>query len=131
MKQAGYSEWYRKDTLLRGLRIYDKMVEDDRQGVRPLYRPKDYDIVNRRNQKEKKRNNWSNRGGTLPPFLLTCEAEAEGVIRFKILETGGRSIKSIVQRSNPTATKGCDEEDCLPCRGGKGEGGDCRQCGMN
>ena len=29
MKQAGYSEWYRKDTLLRALRIYDKMLEND------------------------------------------------------------------------------------------------------
>ena len=121
--QGAYSEWYRKDTLLRGLRIYDKMVEDDRQGVRPLYRPKDYDIVNRRNQKEKKRNNWSNRGGYIAPIFVPptpqselanqlkeiAETEAEGGIRFRIIE----------------------EEDCLPCRGGKGEGGDCRQCGVN
>jgi hypothetical protein len=145
MKLAGYSEWYRKDTLLRALRIYDKMVEDDSHGVRPLYRPKDYDIVNRRNQKQKKKNNWSNRGGYIAPIFVPptpqsvlanqlkeiAEAEAEGGIRFRIIETGGRSIKSIVQRSNPTATKGCEEEDCLPCRGGKGEGGDCRQCGVN
>ena len=37
----------------------------------------------------------------------------------------------MLQRSNPTATTGCEEEDCLPCRGGKGEGGDCRRCGVN
>ena len=37
----------------------------------------------------------------------------------------------MVQRSNPTATRGCEEEDCLPCRGGRGDGGDCRQCGVN
>ena len=64
MKQAGYSEWYRKESMI-------SMVEDKSQEVSPLYRPKDYDIVNRRNQKVKKRNNWSNRrGGTLDRVII-------------------------------------------------------------
>ena len=63
MMVAVYPEKYRKDSLCRALRIYDKMVEDDLNGHRPLYRPKDYEIIPRRVEKQKKRKNWSNRGG--------------------------------------------------------------------
>ena len=61
MMYSGYPERYRVDTLTRALRIYDKMVEEDDNGQRPLY--------------------------TSP--------------------------------------------DCLPCEGGRGEGGNCRGCGVN
>ena len=67
MKHSGYSEGYRKDTLLRALRIYDKMVVNDSHGVRPLYRPKDCDMVNKRNQKQKKKSKWSTKGGYIAP----------------------------------------------------------------
>ena len=145
MMEAGYPERYRKDTLCRCLRIYDKMVEDDANGIRPLYRPKDYDIANRRKEKQRKKNNWSIKGGYIAPIFVPptphselanelktiAESEAEEGVRFRIIETGGRTIKSMVQKSNPTATTGCEELGCLPCKTGKGEGGDCRRCGVN
>ena len=40
MKQAGYPQKYRRDSLCRSLRIYHKMVEDDLSAKRPMYRPK-------------------------------------------------------------------------------------------
>ena len=52
------------DTLNRALNIYDKMVKDDEDGVRPLYRPKEWNIIARVKEKEKKKYNWS-----LPLFL--------------------------------------------------------------
>ena len=70
MMEAGYPERYRKDTLCRGLRIYDKMVEDDTNGIRPLYRPKDFDIANRRKEKQKKKNNWSIKGGYIAQIFV-------------------------------------------------------------
>jgi hypothetical protein len=60
---------------------------------------------------------------------MIAETEAEEGVRFKVIETGGRSIKSIVQKSNPTAILGCEAEDCLPCK--NGYGGDCNRCGVN
>ena len=145
MMIAGYPEKYRKDSLCRALRIYDKMVEDDLYGYRPLYRPKDYERIPRRVEKQKKRNNWSNRGGYIAPIFVPptpngelagklkeiAETEAEAGVRFRIMETGGRTIKSMVQRSNPTGTYGCEERDCLPCKPSKGSGGNCCACGVN
>jgi hypothetical protein len=59
MMQSGYPEQYRVDTLTRAFRIYDNMVEEDNSGIRPLYRPKDWNVVKIRKEKEeiKKRKN--------------------------------------------------------------------------
>ena len=69
MMNNGYPERYRLDTLTRALRIYDKMVKDDKDGIRPLYRPKEWNILARVKEKEKKKYNWSTRGDTLLLFL--------------------------------------------------------------
>ena len=52
-------------------------------------------------------------------------------VHFKIVETGGISMRSILQRSNPLQTIGCDNGDCLPCKMGRGAGGDCEGGGIN
>ena len=52
-------------------------------------------------------------------------------MQFRIVETGGIPVKRMVQKSNPMGTIGCTEENCLPCRTGQGDGGNCRSCGVN
>ena len=44
---------------------------------------------------------------------------------------GGRTLKSELQKSNPTATPGCEEKDCLGCRAEKGKGGQCHRNNVN
>ena len=56
-----------------------------------------------------------------------AEQEAEDGLKFKVVEGGGRSIKSIVQKSNPTETPGCGQSDCMACAVGRGEGGNCQR----
>ena len=145
MMQAGYPEKYRVDTLTRAFRIYDKMVKEDREGVRPLYRPKTWNVVTRRKQKEEKKNSWSTKGGHVAPIFIPptpnselaqalksiADSEAEAGVHFKIVETGGISMKAILQKSNPLQTVGCSEADCLPCKQGMGEGGNCEAGGVN
>ena len=60
-------------------------------------------------------------------------AEKEGIegMRFNIIEHGGMTLKRELQRSNPTATKGCDKEDCLCCAEEKGKGGQCHRENVN
>ena len=144
MMDAGYPEKYRMDTLTRALRIYDRKLEEDRNGTRPIYRPKEWNIVARRSEKERKKNDWSTRGRYIAPIVVPptsngelaralreiADNEAENGVHFKRVETGGISVKTKVQQSNPTRTAGCDSPDCLPCKTGRGEGGDCRGCGV-
>jgi hypothetical protein len=59
-----------------------------------------------------------------------AEKEAEKGVLFKIVETGGRSVQSVLERPNPMANIGCTDADCLPCKTGQGDGGNCRACGV-
>ena len=40
-------------------------------------------------------------------------------------------MRAILQKSNPLQNIGCDEADCLPCKDGRGCGGDCEGGGIN
>ena len=145
MKVAGYGEKYRRDVLKHAINIFDKKWEDDKNGKRPIFRPKDWKREERRLEKKRKKHNWAKVGGHIAPIFVpttpggvlmkmmrkVAEEEARDGIKFKILEVGGRTLKSELQRSNPTATPGCDKSDCLPCSGGRGKGGKCHKNNVN
>ena len=117
------------------------MKKEEEEGVRPLYRPRDWQNEQRRIDKQNKNHNWSAKGGHTAPIFVPSTPGGElaamlrevagdgqdGEIRFKVNEIGGRTIKREVQRSNPTATGGCADEKCIACKNGRGEGGCCRK----
>ena len=145
MKYTGYPEKYRVDTLVRSLRIYHKMIKEDKNGQRPIYRPKDWNIVARKKEKQKKKYDWSTKGGHIAPIFIPptpnselakslkeiADHEAEGGVLFKIIETAGYSMKRVLQTSNPLQSPGCSSPGCLPCEGGRGEGDNCPGYGVN
>ena len=51
--------------------------------------------------------------------------EKQEGLKFKVVESWGRSIAREVQKSNPTATPGCSNTDCVACKPGRGAGGNC------
>ena len=121
------------------------MVQDDENGVRPLYRPKDWNMVARAKEKEGKKHNWSRRGGHIAPIFIPptpnselanslreiANREAEAGVHLNIIETGGFSMRRLLQKSNPLQTPGCDDRECVPCHNGRGVGGNCRSGGVN
>ena len=141
MMLAGYDEKYRRSCLTNAYRIYDRMRKEDEEGRRPIHRPKDWDKENRRIDKKKKKHSWSTRGGYTAPIIVpatpnsellqilrdVADREAIPGVKFHVLEKGGTRVKQIVQKSNPTATPGCLEADCVACKGGSADGGPCRQ----
>ena len=141
MRNAGYNEKFRRSTLLHAVRICDKMKEEEREGKRPVFRPKNWQKEERKIDKRRKKHSWSSRGGYTAAIMVpstpggelanmlreVADQEAQEGMKFKIVETGGRTVKSDVQKSNPTATPGCADSDCLPCKEGRGGGGQCRK----
>ena len=141
MELAGYNQTYRKNTLQHALGIYDGMKQDHELGIKPLNRPKTWQCEQRERKKKKKRSNWSTRGGYVAPIFVPATPRGElaqelreiarqeglGDLKFKIVELGGVPVKRLLQKSNPTATPGCDSADCLPCSSGRGKGGNCRK----
>jgi hypothetical protein len=91
------------------------MVNDDRDETRSLYRPKEWNIVARRTEKERKKYDWSTRGGHIASIYVTttpnselaqmlktiADGEAEAGVCFKVIETGGLSLRSTLKESNP------------------------------
>ena len=145
MKEAGYSEGYRRRVLMAAIKIYDQKIEDERKGVRPLFRPKTWNKEERRKEKETKKKEWATKKGHIAPIFVPAtpggglaremrdiaDREAKYGIHFNIMEVGGRTLKSEIQRSNPTATPGCNKSDCLGCKEGRGKGGKCHKNNIN
>ena len=145
MKAAGYGEKYRRDILKHALGIFDKKWEDHRNGVQPIFRPKMWKREERKIAKASKKVNWATQGGYIAPVFIpttpggvllkmmreTAEAEAKEGIRFRIMEVGGKTLKRTLQRSNPTATPGCEDTECIACKDERGRGGNCRRNNVN
>ena len=141
MMAAGYKQTYRKNILQKSVAIYDRMIKDDEEGIIPINRPKSWRPEERHREKQRKKHTWSTKGGYIAPIMVpptpnsellnmmreVAEKESDDGLRFKIIETGGRTVKREVQQSNPTATHGCTSCDCLACKDGRGKGGGCRR----
>jgi hypothetical protein len=99
--QCGYPKKYMVAYLSRALRIYDKMLEEDHDGTRPIYRPKAWNVVARRKEMDQKMYEWFTRGGYValifsPPtpngelaisVKRIADSEAEAGVQLKIIET--------------------------------------------
>ena len=53
------------------------MTEDDENGTRPIYRPANWNIVERREEKTKKKRNWSSKGGYIAPIIIPATPNGE------------------------------------------------------
>ena len=54
-----------------------------------------------------------------------AESEAKEGVNFKIMEVGGKTLKRTLQRSNPTATPGYVNPECIACKDERGKRGYC------
>ena len=90
--------------------------------------------------KAKKKTGWLNKGGFDTVIMVNPTSEGElstrlqcvindnpGPVKIKIQEQGGIQVKTRLQKTNPGRTKGCNSEDCLACKHGRGKGGECRR----
>ena len=105
MKEARYTEEFRRTSLLNALRIFDDMKKKDEEGVRPLYRQRTWQAEERRKNKKRKKHGWSSKGGYNAAIMVpstpngelasilkeVAERESDEGVKFKIVEMGGRS----------------------------------------
>ena len=145
MKEAGYTEGYRKAILINALRIHEKKIKDEEEGTRPIFRPKNWKKEERRRDKIRKKKTWATERGHIAPIFVPAtpggellkrmghiaDKEAKGGIHFNIIEVGGKTMKSSLQKSNPTETPGCNKDDCMGCADEKGRGGKCHKNNIN
>ena len=130
MKQAGYSEDYRKHVLKNALARYDKRLSDDKNGLSPMNRPSGFNFIERKKQKQLKKKNWYAKEGYTAPLFVAATPNSELAnmlipiaesqfsetgIKLRIVEKGGPTIGKMLQRPNPSASGGCGKEECMMC----------------
>ena len=63
MRDSGYNQEFRAQIIDSVLKGWDKMVEQQQKGGRPINGPKSYEETNRKQQKSQKEKNWFKLGG--------------------------------------------------------------------
>ena len=58
LKNSGYSTMFRSEILQSGLKGYNKILEDDKSGFKPIYRSKEWWKSAMRMEKKKKMSSW-------------------------------------------------------------------------
>ena len=134
LKNSGYNVKFRKEILDSALKAYEKMKEDDKNNVKPMYRSRDWNHEERQLSKAKKKLNWWNSekskikyrsvlfvaptpGGVLVKELRKREAELNknSKERIKIEEKGGLKLKDILVAKNPFKKSKYVEKTCPLC----------------
>ena len=124
LKNSGYKNKFRKEILDSGLKAFEKMTEDDKKGIKPMYRGKEWNADERKRSKSKKKLNWWNSekaeiqyktvlfvtptpGGVLAKQLRQREEELNrnSKDRIKIEEKGVMKVKDILTSKNLSAPK--------------------------
>ena len=134
MKNSGYGTKYRTEILDSALAAYEKILSDDKAGIKPLYRSRDYDKEGRAQRKNSANVNWYKngssdieyksvlfvpvtRGGKLAKELKKREQEINqnSHERIKIIEGGGIQMKNILVKKNPFPEEKCERKKCILC----------------
>ena len=134
LKNSGYSIKYRTEILESALQAYEKMIEADKAGTRPLFRDRNWNREQRNQKKMDRKINWYTsekneikyksvlfvpvtKGGTLAKELKKREAEINknSKERIKIVEGGGTKMKDILVVKNPFPKATCEKKKCLLC----------------
>lgn len=140
IQNSGYNKERRYDIVNSALKAYEKLLQKEKDGERPIHRPKDWNKEQRNKEKKQKTKIWYKTGGAesviFVPYTPNSELKKryerrikETNIKIKIMEKPGRSLKSLIQKPDPFKRKTCKRSDCFVC---KTEGkGDCSKNNIN
>ena len=135
MARSGYPEGYRAEVIKSGVLGFERQVEASRSGVKPLFRPREWQQDERRKKKMVKRAAWYRPAdcvGFYPPTprgelvsKIGKVLQEEGLrinMNLRAVETGGLSIGKQLVRPDLRAGEPCGRPGCVldRCSGGAG-----------
>ena len=132
LKDCGYSARFRSQVVQKAKKLYQKQIERDRLGIKPLYRSRELIILDRQKRKSLNQNWWNKGskvftsvmfvpptpGGELAARLKKREAELAGStgLRIKFVEQGGVKLKNKLVRADPFPSAECGKLKCPVCK---------------
>ena len=117
LRASGYPHHYRAQILRSGITGFRKKQKVEQDGGRPVNRPDSSNRTQRKKKKFVEVKNWYKRGGNDTVLFVPATPGAEPANRIierathnnqgrnwnvKVVETAGRTIKSQLQKSDPT-----------------------------
>ena len=135
MQFSGYNREFRAQIVESAMKGFDKMLEKDKSGEEPLYRPREWNKVERAKTRRARKTDWfkgkndskesvifvpATPGSELKNRYLNVIAEAG--VGIGVAEVPGSNLKRRLQKFDPFRKKKCEKEDCLVCAEGDGEG---------
>ena len=129
LKDSGYSPGIRHKVVAKAKQIYQLQLQKDKDGIKPLYRPRhliDSDRAAAKNPSYK----WWNKRGTphnavmfVPPtpggeLLRRLKNRQEQLssnsdFKIKFIEQGGLKLKHLLVKSDPFPTQECATKLCV------------------
>ena len=139
MLKSGYNQWERNIIISEGMSCVANIKEKVENGERPLYRMGEWKKLERGIQKIRKGKSWYGKSTETVLFVqatpneelrkqVQLEADKSG-LKIKVCEKGGRTIRSLLQRSDVLPQMSCGDTECVVCN--TKEEGKCRKenCG--
>ena len=136
LKNSGYNEKYRMEILDSATKAFDKRLEEDKCGTKPLFRDRSWKKEEREISKRNKKLNWYKSEGKteikyksilfVPPTpggkLVKQLKQREDELnrhredRIKIVEKGGLKVENILTKKDPVEKQKCTVKMCPICK---------------
>ena len=109
------------------LASYNRLLDLDASGEKPLYRPREWRALERARERRKRCDNWFRKGGFDTVIFVPAMPGSQLKLRYmreikatdfkiKVVEQSGTTLKAMLQRSDPFKQRRCVNADCLLCR---------------
>ena len=134
LKNSGYFQKFRTEILDSTLKAFEKMVDEDIKGIKPMYRDRDWNFEERQKSKmDKKKNWWNSKNAKISYTSVVFVTPTPGEIlvkqlsqrerelnknskeRVKFVERGGMKIGDILGTKKPLKTPKCVQKQCPMC----------------
>ena len=126
MQYSGYNKQFRYQVINSSINAYNTLINKETAGVRPLYRNREWNKIERREMKDNKKKDWYKEDSCvfIPATPGSCLSKHyKRVIReiglsIQVVEVAGPQLKRKLQKSDPFKKKSCEGPDCLICATG-------------
>ena len=100
-----YKNWAGHEVLSSAVKAYDKIKDDDKRGIRPMYRPREWKREEWEEEKKRKQREWYTKGSYDSVIFIpaTPNSELKNKMQNEVKRQGFR-IK-IVDRTSRHVTK--------------------------
>ena len=146
IKQSGYNASFRLNIFKSALKCWERRLQMDQSGDKPLHRVRNWKREERQKEKERKKETWYTKKEENPrnAFPIFCpptpkstlasswkqiaeeiKEQSNGLVSPKIVEQGGVPLKNLVTRTSPMETDKCEKQDCPVCISVEGKNKQC------